>query len=63
LISAARIRSRVGYELLVTNAALAPDETNAASAWADRRPVALVSTPDAVPFFAAMGFLAASHGH
>jgi GNAT superfamily N-acetyltransferase len=30
---------------------------------ADRRLVALVSTPDAVPFFAAMGFLAESHGH
>jgi len=29
----------------------------------DRRLVALVSTPDAVPFFAAMGFLAESHGH
>jgi GNAT superfamily N-acetyltransferase len=30
---------------------------------ADRRLIALVSTPDAVPFFAAMGFLAESHGH
>ena len=30
---------------------------------ADRRLVALVSTPGAVPFFAAMGFLAESHGH
>ena len=30
---------------------------------ADRRLVALVSTPAAVPFFAAMGFLASSHGH
>ena len=30
---------------------------------ADRRLVALVSTPDAVPFFAAMGFVAESHGH
>jgi GNAT superfamily N-acetyltransferase len=30
---------------------------------ADRRLVALVSTPDAVPFFATMGFLAESHGH
>jgi GNAT superfamily N-acetyltransferase len=29
----------------------------------DRRLVALVSTPAAVPFFAAMGFLAESHGH
>jgi GNAT superfamily N-acetyltransferase len=29
----------------------------------DRSLVALVSTPDAVPFFAAMGFLAESHGH
>jgi GNAT superfamily N-acetyltransferase len=29
----------------------------------DRRLVALVSTPDAVPFFAAMGFVAESHGH
>ncbi len=30
---------------------------------ADRRLVALVSTPDAVPFFAAMGFVPESHGH
>jgi GNAT superfamily N-acetyltransferase len=30
---------------------------------ADRRLIALVSTPDAVPFFAAMGFLTESHGH
>ena len=30
---------------------------------ADRRLIALVSTPSAVPFFAAMGFLAESHGH
>jgi GNAT superfamily N-acetyltransferase len=30
---------------------------------ADRRLVALVSTPDAVPFFAAMGFIPESHGH
>jgi GNAT superfamily N-acetyltransferase len=30
---------------------------------ADRRLVALVSTPEAVPFFAAMGFLRESHGH
>jgi GNAT superfamily N-acetyltransferase len=30
---------------------------------ADRRLVALVSTPDAVPFFATMSFLAESHGH
>ena len=30
---------------------------------ADRRLVALVSTPAAVPFFAAMGFTAESHGH
>jgi GNAT superfamily N-acetyltransferase len=30
---------------------------------ADRRLVALVSTPDAVPFFAAMGFVSESHGH
>jgi GNAT superfamily N-acetyltransferase len=29
----------------------------------DRRLVALVSTPSAVPFFAAMGFTAESHGH
>jgi GNAT superfamily N-acetyltransferase len=29
----------------------------------DRRLVALVSTPAAVPFFAAMGFVTASHGH
>jgi GNAT superfamily N-acetyltransferase len=29
----------------------------------DRRLVALVSTPAAVPFFAAMGFVADSHGH
>jgi GNAT superfamily N-acetyltransferase len=29
----------------------------------DRRLVALVSTPAAVPFFAAMGFLSESHGH
>ncbi len=29
----------------------------------DRRLVALVSTPAAVPFFAAMGFLPESHGH
>lgn len=29
----------------------------------DRRLVALVSTPSAVPFFAAMGFAAESHGH
>jgi len=30
---------------------------------ADRRLVVLVSTPAAVPFFAAMGFAAESHGH
>lgn len=30
---------------------------------ADRRLIALVSTPSAVPFFAAMGFTAESHGH
>jgi GNAT superfamily N-acetyltransferase len=30
---------------------------------ADRRLVALVSTPAAVPFFAALGFAAESHGH
>jgi GNAT superfamily N-acetyltransferase len=30
---------------------------------ADRRLVALVSTPAAVPFFAAMGFTPESHGH
>ena len=30
---------------------------------ADRRLVALISTPDAVPFFAAMGFVPESHGH
>jgi GNAT superfamily N-acetyltransferase len=30
---------------------------------ADRRLVALVSTPAAVPFFAAMGFVDESHGH
>jgi GNAT superfamily N-acetyltransferase len=30
---------------------------------ADRRLVALVSTPAAVPFFAAMGFSPESHGH
>jgi GNAT superfamily N-acetyltransferase len=29
----------------------------------DRRLVVLVSTPDAVPFFARMGFLPESHGH
>ena len=29
----------------------------------DRRLVALVSTPAAVPFFAAMGFITESHGH
>jgi GNAT superfamily N-acetyltransferase len=29
----------------------------------DRRLVSLVSTPAAVPFFAAMGFLPESHGH
>ncbi len=29
----------------------------------DRRLVALVSTPAAVPFFAAMGFLPESHGN
>ena len=29
----------------------------------DRRLVALVSTPAAVPFFAAMGFRSESHGH
>ena len=29
----------------------------------DRRLVALVSTPAAVPFFAAMGFVTDSHGH
>lgn len=29
----------------------------------DRRLVALVSTPAAVPFFAAMGFVTESHGH
>ena len=29
----------------------------------DRRLVALVSTPAAVPFFAAMGFIDESHGH
>ena len=30
---------------------------------ADRRLIALVSTPAAVPFFAAMGFVTDSHGH
>jgi GNAT superfamily N-acetyltransferase len=30
---------------------------------ADRRLVALVSTPAAVPFFASIGFVAESHGH
>jgi GNAT superfamily N-acetyltransferase len=30
---------------------------------ADRRLVALVSTPTALPFFAAMGFVTDSHGH
>lgn len=29
----------------------------------DRRLVSLVSTPSAVPFFAAMGFMTESHGH
>jgi GNAT superfamily N-acetyltransferase len=29
----------------------------------DRRLVSLVSTPTAVPFFAAMGFMPGSHGH
>jgi ribosomal protein S18 acetylase RimI-like enzyme len=29
----------------------------------DRRLVALVSTPAAVPFFASLGFVAESHGH
>ena len=29
----------------------------------DRRLVAIVSTPAAVPFFASLGFLEASHGH
>lgn len=32
-------------------------------ACADRRLVALVSTPAAVPFFASLGFVAESHGH
>jgi GNAT superfamily N-acetyltransferase len=35
----------------------------AVSRCADRRIVALVSTPAAVPFFAAMGFMPESHGH
>jgi GNAT superfamily N-acetyltransferase len=30
---------------------------------ADRRLVAIVSTPAAVPFFAALGFVTESHGH
>ena len=30
---------------------------------ADRSLIALVSTPDAMPFFAAMGFVSESHGH
>jgi GNAT superfamily N-acetyltransferase len=30
---------------------------------ADRRLVALVSTPAALPFFASLGFVAESHGH
>jgi GNAT superfamily N-acetyltransferase len=30
---------------------------------ADRRLVAIVSTPAAVPFFAALGFVGESHGH
>ena len=46
----------------MSDAALAPDEVNAAYAWADRRLEAVVSTPDVVPFFATMGFLAESHG-
>jgi GNAT superfamily N-acetyltransferase len=29
----------------------------------DRRLVALVSTPSAIPFFRTLGFVAASHGH
>jgi hypothetical protein len=36
--------------------------TDAAPGCADRRLVALVSTPDGVPFFAPMGLLAESHG-
>ena len=35
----------------------------ALEASADRRLVALVSTPSAVPFFAALGFVPESHGH
>ena len=48
-------RRRQGIGTALVDAAL--------RACSDRRLVALVSTPDAVPFFAAMGFLAESHGH
>ncbi len=48
-------RQRQGIGAALTRAALARCE--------DRRLVALVSTPAAVPFFAAMGFVDESHGH
>ena len=48
-------RRRLGIGTALVRAAL--------DGCADRRLVVLVSTPDAVPFFAAMGFLAESHGH
>jgi GNAT superfamily N-acetyltransferase len=48
-------RQRRGIGKALVGAALARCE--------DRRLVALVSTPAAVPFFAAMGFMDESHGH
>lgn len=48
-------RQRRGIGRALTTAAL--------DRCADRRLVALVSTPAAVPFFAAMGFVTDSHGH
>lgn len=46
---------RQGIGTALVRAALAACE--------DRRLIALVSTPVAVPFFAAMGFVTESHGH
>jgi GNAT superfamily N-acetyltransferase len=48
-------RQRTGIGTALVRAALAR--------CTDRRLVALVSTPAAVPFFAAMGFSPESHGH
>ena len=48
-------RQRLGIGSMLARAALAR--------CADRRLVALVSTPAAVPFFASLGFVDESHGH